>query len=210
MNRRHSSRQLRHRPTAPTTLSATSNLYSPRRQYCAAHECRDRQRDRNILLSKRLPGGSLKVVVASASRDLRSYQLGRALSRRSSCVIIQWRLAALVGYLLADLGDLGAHLEYDRSMLRRIARSPRGAHRAGRLDKAVRVTPTMSTPPTTPATPSTETPKSGTERRQERRSRRTERRQERHTASTERREEWRTGREERRDERRDGTAEQKK
>ena len=79
MNRRHSSRSLRHRPTAPTTLSATSNLYSPRRQYCAAHECRDRQRDRNILLSKRLPGGSLKVVVASAPRDLRSYLLGRAL-----------------------------------------------------------------------------------------------------------------------------------
>jgi hypothetical protein len=55
------------------------------------------------------------------------------------------------------------------------------------------------TPPTTPATPSTETPKSGTERRQERR-----------TGRTERREERRTGREERRDERRDGTAEQKK
>ena len=60
-------------------MSATSNLHSPGRQYCAAHECRDRQRDRNILLSKRLPGGSLKVVVASAPRDLRSYLLGRAL-----------------------------------------------------------------------------------------------------------------------------------
>jgi len=67
-----------------------------------------------------------------------------------------------------------------------------------------------STPPTTPATPSTETPKSGTERRQERRTGRTERRQERRTARTKRREERRTGREERRDERRDGTAEQKK
>ena len=31
-----------------------------------------------------------------------------------------------------------------RSMLRRIARSPRGAQRAGRLDKTVRVTPAMS------------------------------------------------------------------
>ena len=70
------------------------------------------------------------------------------------------------------------------------------------------------TPPTTPATPSTETPKSGTERRQERRTGRTERRQERRTGRTERREERRTGREERRDEWRDGTtegvAEQKK
>jgi hypothetical protein len=63
---------------------------------------------------------------------------------------------------------------------------------------------------TPPATPSTETPKSGTERRQERRTGRTERRQERRTGRTERREERRTGREERRDERRDGTAEQKK
>ena len=44
----------------PTTLSATSNLYSPRSRYCVAHECRDRRRDRNILLSKRFPGGSLK------------------------------------------------------------------------------------------------------------------------------------------------------
>ncbi len=71
--------RLAERPTAPTTLPATSNLYSPRCRYCAAHECRDRQRDRNILLSKPLPGGSLKVVVARAPRDLRSYQLGRAL-----------------------------------------------------------------------------------------------------------------------------------
>ena len=62
------------------------------------------------------------------------------------------------------------------------------------------------TPPTTPATPSDETPKSGTERRQERRTKRTERRQERRTGRAERREERRTGREERRD----GTTEQKK
>ena len=52
---------------------------------------------------------------------------------------------------------------------------------------------------TPPATPSTETPKSGTERRQERRTGRAERRQAR-----------RTGRTERREERRDGTTEQKK
>ena len=62
--------RLAERSTAPTTLPATSNLYSPRRRYCAAHECRDRQRDRNILLSNP-PGGSLKVVVARAPRDLR-------------------------------------------------------------------------------------------------------------------------------------------
>jgi len=51
---------------------------------------------------------------------------------------------------------------------------------------------------TTPATPPTETPKTGTERRQERR-----------TGRTERREERRTGRDERRDAR-DSTVEQKK
>jgi hypothetical protein len=55
------------------------------------------------------------------------------------------------------------------------------------------------TPPATPATPSTETPKSGTERRQERRTGRAARRQAR-----------RTGRTERREERRDGTTEEKK
>ena len=38
---------------------------------CAARECSDRQRDRNILLSKRFTRGLLKVVVARAPRDLR-------------------------------------------------------------------------------------------------------------------------------------------
>ena len=66
------------------------------------------------------------------------------------------------------------------------------------------------TPPTTPATPSTETPKSGTERRQERRAGRAERRQERRTGRAERRQARRTGRTERREERRDGTTEEKK
>jgi hypothetical protein len=46
---------------------------------------------------------------------------------------------------------------------------------------------------TPPATPSTETPKSGTERRQERRTGRTQRRQERRTGRTERRQERRGG-----------------
>ena len=55
---------------------------------------------------------------------------------------------------------------------------------------------TTTTP--TPAAP-TDAPKSGTERRQERRSGRTERRQERRTGRTERRQERRTGRDERRD-----------
>jgi hypothetical protein len=64
--------------------------------------------------------------------------------------------------------------------------------------------------PTTPATPSTETPKSGTERRQERRAGRAERRQERRTGRAERRQARRTGRTERREERRDGAAEEKK
>jgi len=62
---------------------------------------------------------------------------------------------------------------------------------------------------TAPATPPPETPKTGTERRQERRTGRTERRQERRTGRTERREERRTGRDERRDAR-DSTVEQKK
>ena len=38
----------------------------------AARECSDRQRDRNILLSKHFTRGLLKVVVARAPRDLRS------------------------------------------------------------------------------------------------------------------------------------------
>ena len=66
------------------------------------------------------------------------------------------------------------------------------------------------TPPTTPAAPSTETPKSGTERRQERRTGRAERRQERRTGRAERRQTRRTGRTERREERPDGAAGEKK
>ena len=61
-----------------------------------------------------------------------------------------------------------------------------------------------STTPTTPATPPADTAKSGTERRQDRRSGRAERRQDRRTGRTERRQERRTGRDERRDAR-DGT-----
>jgi hypothetical protein len=56
-----------------------------------------------------------------------------------------------------------------------------------------------TTAPATPTTPPTDAPKSGTERRQERRTGRTERRQERRTGRTERREQRRTGRDERRD-----------
>jgi hypothetical protein len=63
---------------------------------------------------------------------------------------------------------------------------------------------------TTPATPPTETPKSGTERRQERRAGRAERRQERREGRAERRQVRRTGRTERREERRDGATEEKK
>jgi len=61
-----------------------------------------------------------------------------------------------------------------------------------------------TTTPTVPTTPPADTAKSGTERRQERRSGRTERRQERRTGRAERRQERRTGRDERRDAR-DGT-----
>ena len=68
-----------------------------------------------------------------------------------------------------------------------------------------------TTAPATPTTPPADAPKSGTERRQERRSGRAERRQERRTGRAERRQERRTGRDERRDAR-DGTTttEQKK
>jgi hypothetical protein len=55
-----------------------------------------------------------------------------------------------------------------------------------------------TTAPATPTTPPTDTVKSGTERRQERRSGRAERRQERRTGRAERRQERRTGRDERR------------
>ena len=58
--------------------------------------------------------------------------------------------------------------------------------------------------PVAPTTPPADTAKSGTERRQERRSGRAERRQERRTGRAERRQERRTGRDERRDAR-DGT-----
>jgi hypothetical protein len=61
-----------------------------------------------------------------------------------------------------------------------------------------------TTTPATPTTPPADAVKSGTERRQERRSGRTERRQERRTGRAERRQERRTGRDERRDAR-DGT-----
>jgi hypothetical protein len=55
-----------------------------------------------------------------------------------------------------------------------------------------------TTTPAAPTTPPADAPKSGTERRQERRSGRAERRQERRTGRTERRQERRTGRDERR------------
>ena len=63
---------------------------------------------------------------------------------------------------------------------------------------------------TAPAAPPAEAPKSGTERRQERRTGRTERRQARRTGRTKRRQARRTGRTERREERHDGAAEEKK
>ena len=55
-----------------------------------------------------------------------------------------------------------------------------------------------TTTPATPTPPPTDTAKSGTERRQERRTGRAERRQERRTGRAERRQERRTGRDERR------------
>ncbi len=72
-----------------------------------------------------------------------------------------------------------------------------------------------TTPAAAPSATAAELPKSGTERRQDRRSGRAERRQERRTGRTERRQDCRTGRDDRRDVR-DGapaattTTEQKK
>src|SRR6516164_9474532 len=54
------------------TLSVTQTCIRRDAGNCAARECRDRQRDRNILLSKRFTRGLLKVVVARAPRNLRS------------------------------------------------------------------------------------------------------------------------------------------
>jgi hypothetical protein len=62
------------------------------------------------------------------------------LERRSSCVVIQWRLTSLVGHLLLDLGNLCAHLEHTRSMARRVARSLRRA--PCRID-AIKTVPAM-------------------------------------------------------------------
>jgi len=72
------------------------------------------------------------------------------------------------------------------------------------VSEAEAQTTTAPATPATPTTPPADAPKSGTERRQERRSGRTERRQERRTGRTERRQDRRTGRDERRDAR-DGT-----
>jgi hypothetical protein len=66
MKHHHCAREFRYGRIAPTTLSATSNLFRRDAGNCAARECSDRQRDRNILLSKRFTRGLLKVVVARA------------------------------------------------------------------------------------------------------------------------------------------------
>ena len=71
------------------------------------------------------------------------------------------------------------------------------------------VSPAEAQTTAAPAAPAAETPKSGTERRHDRRTQRAERRQERRTGRTERRQARRTGREERRNAR-SGTTEQKK
>src|SRR3954470_4337665 len=72
------------------------------------------------------------------------------------------------------------------------------------------VSPAEAQTTAAPAAPAAETPKSGTERRHDRRTQRAERRQERRTGRAERRQERRTGREERRNARDGATTEQKK
>ena len=64
---------------------------------------------------------------------------GRALSR-SSLTISTLRFTALVGHVLADLGDLGEHLEHD-PLDAAPDRKINTRHRAGMLDKAVSITP---------------------------------------------------------------------
>ena len=61
----------------------------------------------------------------------------------SSALFIERRLTALVGHLLADVGGLAAHLEHDPLDVAPGPRSPRGAHRAGRLDRCVSTTSQM-------------------------------------------------------------------
>jgi hypothetical protein len=52
-------------------------------------------------------------------------------------------LAALVGHLLAGVGYLGTYLEHDPLDAAADRKITTGAHRAGKLDNAVRVTPAM-------------------------------------------------------------------
>ena len=80
MKRQHYCGQFRYRPDRPDhvvsdiepVFAATPVLRGARVQRPTARS--------HTLLSKPLPGGSLKVVVARAPRDLRSYQLGRGAS----------------------------------------------------------------------------------------------------------------------------------
>ena len=65
---------------------------------------------------------------------------GRALSR-SSLTISTLRFTALVGHVLADLGDLGEHLEHDPLDAAPDRKITTRGHRAGMLDDAVSVTP---------------------------------------------------------------------
>ena len=91
----------------------------------------------------RAAGKPLQIAVDGVTGTTEAMQTCGAIERRSSCVVVQWRLTALIGNLLADVDHLGAHLEHDPPDVAPVARSPRGAHRVGRLDNAVRVSQAM-------------------------------------------------------------------
>jgi Orn/Lys/Arg decarboxylase, major domain len=76
-------------------------------------------------------------------KSVAAYEKQHQKVATSPILLIERRLAVLVGHLLADPSDFDAHLDTTRSMLRRIARSPRGAHRAGKLDRCVSTVPAI-------------------------------------------------------------------
>ena len=69
MKRHHYGGQFRQADRPDYVVSDIDPGFAATPGNCAARECRDRQRDRNILLSERFTRGLLKVVVARAPRD---------------------------------------------------------------------------------------------------------------------------------------------
>jgi hypothetical protein len=137
--------------------------------------------------------GSNRQVHAAATFFSLSEHFAPACSSRSFCVHLRARLVSAVQLREVDMSEKIT----SKSMSRRSAFSLLGLSAL-----CLAMLPTVLTP--TDAEAEEATTKTGTERRQERRTHRSERRQERRTHRTERRQERRTGRTERREERRTG------